>query len=191
MNIAEILAKHVDENGAFNAAEAEKELKEAQAREFVPKHEFNTKNDQLKTANQTIETLQKDNKDNEKLQADVQDYQTKLAAKEAEISKLQLTKSAEDALRDKKVKNVNYALFAMGDLELDAEGKIKDFDSKFEAFKTTNPDQVEADKPAEQAKPKLFGASPALLNPAQPAKELSYGAQMGKLVAEQKKGGIL
>lgn len=187
MNIAEILNKHVGEDGILNVAEAEKELKAGIAGDFVPKHDFNSKNDQLKDANSTIAKLQKDNKDNEALQTEIAEQKARADKAEIDLSSYQIRKEAEDALRDKGVTNVDYALFKMGDLERDSDGKLKDFDAKYTEFATANPDFIKKDESADKpavTKPSFYGAKPAAPDNSGSAESLSFGARMGRLAAE-------
>lgn len=186
MNIAEILNKHVGEDGKLNVAGAEKELKQEVAKEYVPKHEFNSKNDQLKDANDTIAKLQKDNKDNEDLQNTIAELQAKADKAEAELTQANLIKDAEDSLREKGVTNIKFALFELGDLERGEDGEIKDFETKFKTFAEQNPDFVKAKE--EAPKPPTFkGSNPAAPSGATDPEKLSYGARFGKQVAEQLK----
>lgn len=77
MNFEEILKKHVDEEGKFDYEAAAKELKEEQAKAYVPKDDFNTKNNELKAANEKIQTLEGNSQSLEELQSEVQRYKLK------------------------------------------------------------------------------------------------------------------
>lgn len=162
MNIAEILNKHVAEDGTLNVAEAEKELKAEVAKEYVPKHDFNSKNDQLKTANDTIATLQKDNKGNEELQTQITKYKEEAEKAESELTALQIRKEAEDALRDKGVTNIDYAMYKIGELERSTDGTLKDFEAKYTEFAKANPDFIKSDEPPkeEEKTQQFFGVKP-------------------------------
>lgn len=196
MNIAEILKKFMSEDGTFDQVGAENELKTEIAKEYAPKHDFNNKIDALKVANDMIEKLQKDNKSNEALQTEIDDYKDRAEKAEADFAKYQLTKEAEDALREKGVTNVKFALFEMGELERDDSGAIKDFDTKFKSFSEANPDFIKTEEveksPAEPPKPNFFGSNPAGEPGVDNPNPVSYGAQFGKAAAEQMKntGGI-
>lgn len=77
MNIEEILSKHIDEEGKFNSEAAAKELKEEQGKAYVPKDDFNSKNEELKKVNTALESLKKDSQNLEELQSEVQKYKLK------------------------------------------------------------------------------------------------------------------
>lgn len=78
MNIEEILAKHIDEEGKLDKEAAAKEIKKEQGKEFVPKTDFNEKNDALTKANETITNLETNNKSNEDLQTEIENYKTEI-----------------------------------------------------------------------------------------------------------------
>ena len=63
----------------------------------VPKSEFNSINEQLKTANGTIKDLEKSNKDNEDLQAKIKGYEKEIETLKAN----DLLKTKEFALKEK------------------------------------------------------------------------------------------
>lgn len=77
MNFEEILKKHVDEEGKIDYEAAAKELKEEQAKSYVPKTEFNAKNEALKIANDKLQTSEGEAKNLEELQSEVQKYKLK------------------------------------------------------------------------------------------------------------------
>lgn len=94
----------------------------------------------LKSANELISQLQKTNKDNEDLQAQVSTY--KKQAEEAESKQAAIIKeyAIKDALRDAGAKDVDYMMFKLGEVEVDKEGNIKDLDNKVKALKESTPD---------------------------------------------------
>lgn len=139
MNIEEILKKHVGEDGKLNQEAASKELKEAQGIEFVPKADFNAKNEDLKTANATLTTLQKDNKDVETLQTEIANYKTKVEKLEIERTDERKTYAIKEALTKEGVSDVDYMMYKMGDVEVDKDGNVSDLDSKIKSLKESNP----------------------------------------------------
>lgn len=74
MNFEDVLKKHIDEEGKFDFEAAAKELKEEQAKAYVPKDDFNTKNTELKVANKKIQTLEGKSQNLEDLQSEVEKY---------------------------------------------------------------------------------------------------------------------
>lgn len=139
MNIEEILKKHVGEDGKLNVEAAAKELKEEQGKAFVPKADFNSKNEELKTANDTLNKLQKDNKDVETLQNTINDYKSQVETLESERAEERKTYAAKEALQGAGGKDIDYLMFKLGDLELDKDGKVKDLDNKIKSLKEATP----------------------------------------------------
>lgn len=66
---------------------------------MTPKETFNSINEQLKTANKTIENLRKNNKDNEELQKTVQKYKDDLEAKDKEMATIRKENFLKDSYR--------------------------------------------------------------------------------------------
>ena len=66
---------------------------------MTPKDTFNNVNEQLKTANKTIEDLKKDNKDNEELQTKIQKYKNDLEAKDKEMESVRKEGFLKDSFR--------------------------------------------------------------------------------------------
>ncbi|MDZ4991905.1 scaffolding protein [Clostridium perfringens] len=66
---------------------------------MTPKETFNGINEQLKTANKTIEDLKKNNKDNEELQKTVQKYKDDLKAKDKEMATIRKENFLKDSYR--------------------------------------------------------------------------------------------
>jgi DNA repair exonuclease SbcCD nuclease subunit len=71
MDIKELIKKHTDNDGKLNQEAFEKEIKEEQGKVFVSREDFNVKNNELKTANTTLETLKENNRTNEDLQNEI------------------------------------------------------------------------------------------------------------------------
>lgn len=66
---------------------------------MTPKETFNGINEQLKTANKTIEDLKKNNKDNEELQKTVQKYKDDLEVKDKEMATIRKENFLKDSYR--------------------------------------------------------------------------------------------
>lgn len=145
MNIEEILKKHTDKEGKFNEVAAAKELKEAQGKEFVPKSEFNSKNEELKSANETLETLKKENKDVEALQSKVTEHETKAKELQEQLAGERKNFAVKEALSKEGVSDVDYMLYKLGELEVDDDGNVKELDSKVKELKEANPNFFKAD----------------------------------------------
>lgn len=93
---------------------------------YVAKDKFDTLNEQLKTANTTINDLKKSNKDNEELQTKVTDYETKVKDYEKKIQDMQFNYALEGALKGANVRNTKAvkALLNLENVKLDGESLI-------------------------------------------------------------------
>ena len=142
--IKTILAKHLKEDGTLDLEAANKEIDAEFPKNAVPKEDFNSKLTELKTANDTINKLQADNKDVETLQTEITGYKSKVADLEA-AQELSATRSIlEKSLREAGAKDIDYLLYKMGDVEKADDGSIKDLDNKIKDLQANFTDQFEA-----------------------------------------------
>lgn len=137
--IKAILDKHIGEDGVLNLEEAEKEIKAEFPKNAVPKSEFNSKIDELKTANDTINTLQQENKDVETLQTTINEYKDQITTLETERAEERKTYAIKEALQGAGASDVDYMIFKLGEVEVDEEGNIKDLENKVKELQETNP----------------------------------------------------
>ena len=157
MNIEEILKKHVGEDGKLNVEAAAKELKEEQGKAFVPKADFNSKNEELKTANDTLNKLQKDNKDVEALQTTIADYEAQVEKLTAERAEERKSYAIKEALQRAGANDVEYLMFKLGDVEVNKDGTIKDLDNKVKSLKELNPNFFAEDEKEKDNDPNAPG----------------------------------
>lgn len=150
MNIEEILKKHVDDEGKINLKAAGKELKEEQGKAYVPKADFNSKNDEVKRLTEQLgerdtqlEELKK--VDVEKLQETIADLETKnkeqADAFAIERKNERLNNAVELALtasRSKENKAAK-ALLDLDKLELGDDGEVKGLSEQIDAIKESSP----------------------------------------------------
>ncbi len=95
-----------------------------------------------------IAELQKSNKGNEALQQQVSDYEAKMAQIQAELAQTKLDSAIKVELLSSKALDVDYLTFKLkekGELALDENGKIKNWDDKIAALKTQFPTQFEGE----------------------------------------------
>src|SRR5699024_8690860 len=137
--IKAILDKHIGEDGVLNLEEAQKEINTEFPKNAVPKSEFNAKIDDLKTANDTINTLQQENKDVDTLQTTINEYKDQITTLEAERADERKTYAVKEALQSAGVSDVEYMMFKLGEVEVDEEGKVKDLDNKIKELQESNP----------------------------------------------------
>lgn len=88
--LKELLEKATVTDGKINVGEIMEAVKKEFPKHAVPKNVFNDKLEELKTANETITDLKKDNADNAELQKKVGEYETEIG---------NLKKNATDAVR--------------------------------------------------------------------------------------------
>ena len=142
--IKTILAKHLKEDGTLDLEAANKEIDAEFPKNAVPKEDFNSKVNELKTANDTINTLQADNKDVEKLQTEISDYKSKIEQLETERETTATRATLEKSLRDAGAKDIDYLVFKLGEVEKADDGSIKDLDNKIKDLQANFADQFEA-----------------------------------------------
>ena len=134
-----ILDKHTKEDGTVDVEAANKEIDAEFPKNAVPKTDFNSKVEELKTANETLTTLQKNNKDNEELQTKISEYETKMQQLETERAEERKTFAVKEALTKAGVADVDYMMFKLGQLETDKDGNVVDLDNKVKALQEANP----------------------------------------------------
>ncbi|MFC6464958.1 phage scaffolding protein [Marinilactibacillus sp. GCM10026970] len=142
--IKTIIKKHTDENGKVDLEAANKEIDAEFPKNAVPKEDFNSKVEELKSANDTLSVLKKDNKDVEKLQTQITDYEKEVERLQAEQADTNKQHAVESALRDAGAKDVDYLRFKLGEVELNKDGTVKDLDNKIKGLKESTPDHFES-----------------------------------------------
>lgn len=93
----------------------------------------------LATANETLTTLRDENKDVKTLQEKIDDYEQSIQQLETERAEEQKSFAIKEALTKSGVKDLDYMMFKLGDVEVDEEGNLKDLDNKLKELKENNP----------------------------------------------------
>jgi len=137
--IIDLIKANTDEDGKVDVDAVETLLKTEFPKNAVPKDQYNTVAENLKTANGTLEQLQKDHKDTKELQDEIEKYKTEAAEKDAELVKTRNESSLREALREAGAEDIDYALFKLGDLETDSDGNYKNVESAIKNLKESNP----------------------------------------------------
>ncbi len=166
--IKSILEKHRKEDGTVDLEAANKEIDQEFPKNAVPKDQYNNVSDSLKTAKDTIKSLEDKTKDNPDIQKELDTYKSKAQTLETENNQLKIDSQVESALRSVGTKDLDYAKFKLGSLELDKEGKVKDLDSRVKDLQKSMPDyfQDKSDnKDKDAAKDKLGGFQRIDANP--------------------------
>lgn len=138
--IKAILAKHTKEDGTVDVEAANKEIDKEFPQNAVPKDQYNNVSNSLKEANSTIKTLEDKVKDNPDVQKELETYKSKAEKLESENKQLVINHQVSTALRDAGAKDVEYATFKLGKLELDKDGNVKDLANKVKDLQSTLPD---------------------------------------------------
>lgn len=105
----------------------------------------------LNTANKLVDDLKKSNKDTEDLQTKIDEYKTQMDQLKADRAEEQKQYAVKEALTKEGVKDIDYMLYKLGEVETDKEGNIVDLDNKVKALKESNPSFFGSDdKPANE-----------------------------------------
>ncbi len=118
--IKSILEKHRKEDGTVDLEAANKEIDQEFPKNAVPKDQYNNVSDSLKTAKDTIKSLEDKTKDNPDIQKELDTYKSKAQTLETENNQLKIDSQVESALRSVGTKDLDYAKFKLGSLELDS-----------------------------------------------------------------------
>ena len=109
---------------------------------FVPKDRFDEVSGKLKEANSTIETLKKDNSDNEELQKQVNEYKEKVTALEIASANTVKEYALKDKLKEAGVVDADYIIYKQGGLDkftFDKDGKPVGIDDIVKPLKESSP----------------------------------------------------
>lgn len=142
--IKTILAKHVKEDGTVDLDAANKEIDAEFSKNAVPKEKYNNVSNQLKQANSTLKDLQEKTKDNPDAQKLLQVERDAREKAEKALADMEVSIQAKDALTAAGAKDIEYAMFKLGDLEVDKDGKVKDLDNKVKDLQKNMPDYFQA-----------------------------------------------
>ncbi len=179
MKKEELVAKGLSEEHAQIAVDAWNES----VKGFVPKERFDEINGKLKEANTTIETLKKDNSDNEELQKQVKEYKEKVTALETASANTVKEYALKDKLKEAGVVDADYIIYKQGGLDkftFDKDGKPVGIDDIVKPLKESAPHLFKAD-PGPDYKP-AGGGTPPAKNPF--AKDSFNLTEQGKLLKE-------
>ncbi|MFV8290801.1 phage scaffolding protein [Aerococcus viridans] len=105
----------------------------------------------LTTANKLVDDLKKSNKDTEDLQTKIDEYKTQMDQLKSDRAEEQKQYAIKEALNKEGVKDIDYMLYKLGEVETDKDGNIVDLDNKVKALKESNPTFFGTDdKPANE-----------------------------------------
>jgi len=158
----ELFSQFETKINAYNADEANKDkqikLGNLSTGDYVGKGKFealqellNGKDTELTNANKLIEDLKKNSKNDEGLQAKINDYEIENKKLQEELAKTKINASLKVALLAEKAVDIDYLTFKLNEklkekneaLELDENGNIKGWDDKLAGLKTQFPTMFE------------------------------------------------
>ena len=140
-NVANAILSAMKENKIYTANEENLDVRYSKL-----KNEHESKLNELVEANNLIAELKKSNKGNEDLQSKITNYENQVTQLQEELRKTKLDSAIKVALLSEKAADVDYLMFKLkekGELELDENDKIKDWNDKIAALKTQFPTQFE------------------------------------------------
>lgn len=137
--IIDLVKANSDDEGKVDFEKLETAVKAEFPKQAVPKEQYNTVADKLKSANDTLTKLQDENKDIEALQTQIDEYKKTVEQKEAELIKTRNETTLREALREAGATDIDYMIFKLGELETDDEGNYKDLDNKIKGLKEADP----------------------------------------------------
>lgn len=135
-------------------------------RGFVPKERLDEVSGKLREANTTIETLKKDNQDNEELQKQVTQYREKAAMLETAAVNTRKEYALKEKLSSAGVVDADYLIYKQGGLDkftFDKEGRPVGIEDIIKPLKETSPHLFKA-APGADYKP-AGGGNPPAANP--------------------------
>ena len=115
---------------------------------------------ELEEANNLIAELKKSSKGNETLQGKISEYETQVAQLQEQLQATKLDSAIKVALLSEKALDVDYLTFKLkekGELALDENDKIKNWDDKIAGLKTQFPTQFESASKKSYEQHKLEG----------------------------------
>lgn len=132
----------VADDGKLDVEDLMKNISAEFPKHAVPKSEYNAKAEELKAANTTIENLKKSNKDNEKLQTEIEGYKSQIKTlQDAEVS-TKKTYALKDVLKEKGCLDPDYLIYKHGGLDkfnFDSDGKPIGVDELLKPYKESSP----------------------------------------------------
>lgn len=100
---------------------------------------------QLTETSKTLQSLEEKTKDNPDVQKLLADEKAAREAAEKELSDMRVSTQVKEALTKAGAKDVDYALFKLGQLETDKDGNVKDLDNKIKDLQANLPDYFATD----------------------------------------------
>lgn len=123
-------------------------LENADIRYNELKSKLDTKTAEHTEATNLIETLKKNNENNESLQGQVTEYESKIAQLNNELEQTKIDAAIKVALYGAKATDVDYLLFKLKEkgeeIKLDDKGNVKGIEEMITSLKTQHPNQFDS-----------------------------------------------
>ena len=174
----------VNEEGKLEVDALLDNIKKAFPEHAVPKSVFNEANTKLKTAEDTISGLKKENKGNEELQQKIKDYETQIGDLREESIKTKKTYALREALKKQGALDPEYIIYKQGGLDkfsFTDEGKPIGIDEILKPIKEEQAFLFKTENPGGGYNPK-GGGKPPVNNPW--AKDTFNLTEQGKMFKE-------
>lgn len=107
---------------------------------------------ELETANNTLDSLKGTAEASEEMKQQIAAYEAKVEELNAAKVKAETESALKVALMEAGAKDIDYIAYKFGEVKLDDNGKVVDFDKTIETLKAEHPDQFKVDK-AKQIEP--------------------------------------
>lgn len=143
--ITDLIKQYTGEDGVFDSKAFADAVKTEGPKHVVPKDQYNNISEQLKTTKETLTSLQEKTKDNPDVQKLLADEKAAREAAEKELSDMRVSTQVKEALTKAGAKDVDYALFKLGQLETNKDGSVKDLDNKIKDLQANLPDYFATD----------------------------------------------
>ena len=102
---------------------------------------------ELETANNTLDSLKGTAEASEEMKRQIADYEAKVQELNAAKVKAETDSALKVALMEAGAKDIDYITYKFGEVKLDENGKVVDFDKTIETLKAEHPDQFKVEKP--------------------------------------------
>lgn len=153
-------------DGVLDAEALQEEIEKEFPKHAVPKSDFNDLSKKLKTANDTIKTLEQGNTDNETLQDEIATYKDTIKTLEKSNADARKEFALIDQLRTAGAVDPEYLIYKQGGLEkftFDKDGKPVGIDDILKPIKEASPHLFKVDQQSGY-NPK-GGGKPPVVNP--------------------------
>lgn len=163
-----ILENATINEGVLDVSAVLQSVKTELPKHFVPKNDYNGKVEELKTANATITTIKKENKDNETLQNTISTHEATIANLQKENSDMKKTYALKEILSGSGCADPDYLIYKHGGIDkftFDKDGKPVGAEQVAETYKKAIPHIFPTGEKKHDYNPPGGKGDPAVVNP--------------------------